>query len=38
MVSPKETLTTVIMINKNPKAMFRFPDGDIKFFEIIDGV
>ena len=34
----KETITTIIMLYKNAKAMVRSPDGDINFFNIVAGV
>ena len=32
---PKETVTAVTMIYKNPKAMIRSFDGDTDFFDIV---
>ena len=35
---PKETVTAVIIIDKNTKVKVRSPDGDIDFFDIVAGV
>ena len=32
---PKETVTAIIMLNKNMTAMVRSPDGDTDFFNIV---
>ena len=32
---PKETVTAIIMLYKNMKAMIRSPDGDINFLNIV---
>ena len=34
-VLPKETVTAIIMLYKNAKAMVYSPDGDTNFFEIL---
>ena len=34
----KESVTTIMMVYKNTKAMFRFPDGDTNFFDIVIGI
>ena len=35
---PKETVTVIMMINKNTKAMVGSPDNDTDFFYIVTGV
>ena len=35
---PKETIGTLMMLNKNPKVKVHSPDGDTDFFEIVTGV
>ena len=32
---PKETVTTIMMLYKNTKAMVCLPDGDTEFFDIV---
>ena len=34
----KETVSTIMMLNKNMKAMVHSPDGDTNFFDIVTGV
>ena len=34
----KEIVIAIIMLYKNTKVMFRSPDGDIVFFDIVAGV
>ena len=38
MVSPKETVTTIMMLYKNTKTMVHKPDGDTDFFDSVAGV
>ena len=38
MISPKQTLTVMIMLYKNTKPKFRPPKGDTNFFDIVAGV
>ena len=35
---PKETISNIMMLNKNTKPMVCSPDGDIDFFNIVIGV
>ena len=34
----KETVITIIMLNKNIKAVVHSPDGDIEFFDIVTSI
>ena len=34
---PKETVTAIIMLNKDTKALVRSPDGDKDFFDVEAG-
>ena len=38
MVSPKETVVSIMMLHKNTKVKVRSPDGDTDFFDIVAGV
>ncbi len=35
---PKETVTSIMMLYKNAKAIVCSPDGDTNFFDIVAGV
>ena len=35
---PKETVTAIMMLYRNPKVKVRSLDGDIDFFDIVAGV
>ena len=35
---PKETITTIMILNRNTKVKVCFPDGDTDYFDIIAGV
>ena len=35
---PKETITTIMMLNRNTNVKVRSPDGDTDYFDIVAGV
>ena len=35
---PKETVTVIMMVNRNMKVKVHFPDGHTDFFDIVVGV